>query len=289
MPEGVLRALDATIGRRVSSLLAGDFRSHGLGAGVELAQVREYVPGDDVRRIDWNVTARTQVPHVREFVAERVLTTWLVLDASASMTFGTADRRKYDVAEGVALAIGHVATRHGNALGVYLFGDAEERVTRPAQGRAGLLALLLALRLQPPPAGRPASLGAAIRQVDRVAGRGRLVVLVSDFRGARDWDQPLLELCGRHEVVAIEIRDPREQELPDVGELWLVDPETGRQLRADTRSRRLRERFAAAAAEERAEVARAISRAGARHIVLSTAGDWLRPLAAGLREKGPVR
>lgn len=289
MPEAILRALDVTIGRRVQSLLAGDFRSSGLGGGTELAQVREYVPGDDVRRIDWNVTARMLVPHVREYVAERVLTTWLVLDASASMQFGTADRRKYDVAEGAALAIGHVATRHGNALGVFAFDGRQERLTRPAQGRAGLLGLLLALRLQPPADGSAASLGAALRKVDRVAGRGRLVVLVSDFRGARDWERPLLELCGRHEVVAIEIRDPREQELPDVGELWMVDPETGRRLRVDTGCRRLRERFAAAAAAERAEVAAAIARAGARHVVLSTAGDWLRQLASGLQERGRVR
>jgi uncharacterized protein (DUF58 family) len=163
MPEAVLRALDISIGRRVSSLLAGDFRSHGLGAGTELAQVREYVPGDDVRRIDWNVTARTLVPHVREFVAERVLTTWLVLDASPSMLFGTAERRKFDVAEGVALAAGHVATRHGNALGVYQFDGVTERLTRPAQGRAGLLALLLALRLQPPSEGRRPRSGGRLR------------------------------------------------------------------------------------------------------------------------------
>ncbi|GIW13481.1 MAG: hypothetical protein KatS3mg062_0920 [Tepidiforma sp.] len=289
MPEAVLRALDITVGRRVSSLLAGDFRSHGLGTGTEFAQVREYVPGDDVRRIDWNVTARTLVPHVREYVAERVLTTWLVLDASASMQFGTADRRKYDVAEGVALAAGHVATRHGNALGVYVFGGEAERVMRPAQGRAGLLALLLALRMQPPPEGAAASLGRALGRVDRLAGRGRLVMVVSDFRGPRDWERPLLQLCGRHDVIAVEVRDPREQELPDVGELWLVDPETGRRLRVDTGSRRLRERFAAAAAAERAQVAGAIARCGARHIVLSTAGDWLRPLAMGLAEKGLVR
>ncbi|WP_322796874.1 DUF58 domain-containing protein [Tepidiforma sp.] len=289
MPEGVLRALDVTVGRRVSSLLAGDFRSHGLGTGSELAQVREYVPGDDVRLIDWNVTARTTVPHVRVHVAERVLTTWLVLDASPSMGFGTAERRKFDVAEGVALAIGHVATRHGNALGVFAFGPQGERVVPPAQGRAGLVSLLLALRMQPEPRGLGPGLGEVLRRANRLAGRGRLMVVVSDFRGQRDWDGPLLELCGRHEVIAVEIRDPREQELPDVGELWLVDPETGRHLRVDTGNRRLRERFAAAAAAEREEVAAAIRRAGARHVVLSTQGDWLRPLALGLRQEGVVR
>ena len=118
LPEALLRALDLTIGRRVEGLLAGDYRSTLLGLGTELAQVRPYVPGDDVRRMDWNVTARTRVPHVRVDLAERVMTTWLVLDTSASMSFGTADRRKADVAEGVALAVGHVATRRGNGRGI---------------------------------------------------------------------------------------------------------------------------------------------------------------------------
>ena len=130
LPDAVLRARDLTIGRRVEGLLAGDYRSALLGPGTELAQVRPYEPGDDVRRIDWNVTARTRVPHVRVDLAERVMTTWLVLDASASMGFGTADRRKADVAEGVALAIGHVATRRGNRLGVVAFGAGTPHVLR---------------------------------------------------------------------------------------------------------------------------------------------------------------
>jgi uncharacterized protein (DUF58 family) len=125
MPEALLRALDLNIGRRVEGLLAGDYRSVLLGQGSELALVRPYVPGDDVRRIDWNVTARTNEPHVRVDLAERVLVTWLVLDTSASMEFGTADRRKADVAEGVAIAVGHLATRRGNRLGIVTFGDGE--------------------------------------------------------------------------------------------------------------------------------------------------------------------
>src|ERR671939_1053633 len=133
MPDALLRALDITIGRRVDSLLAGDYRSTLHGDGTELAQVRPYVPGDDVRLIDWNVTARTREPHVRVHLAERVLVTWLVLDGSPSMPFGTADRRKVDVAEGVAIAVGHVATRRGNRLGVVAFGGGEPRVMRPRQ------------------------------------------------------------------------------------------------------------------------------------------------------------
>ena len=286
MPEALLRALDVTIGRRMNALLAGDYRSTLLGLGTELAQVRPYVPGDDVRRIDWNVTARTLEPHVRVDLAERVLVTWLVLDTSPSMQFGTADRRKADVAEGVAIAVGHVATRRGNRLGAITFGDSEPRSLPARQGRIGLLGLLSALRREPEPGGTGAtSLGEAIGRAGALARQRALVVLVSDFRGPLDWRRPLLELAGRHDVVAVEIRDPREQELPDAGALWLVDPETGRQLRVDTRSAKLRSRFAAAAAEERRGVARILASLGVRHVVLSTEGDWLRPLTVFLRRR----
>jgi uncharacterized protein (DUF58 family) len=284
MAEGLLRALDVTIGRRVEGLLAGDFRSNLLGAGSELAMVRPYVPGDDVRRIDWNVTARTGEPHVRVDLAERVLVTWLALDTSPSMQFGTADRRKADVAEGVAVALGHLATRRGNRLGVVTFGGERARALPPRQGRAGLVGLLAALRSEPDEGGEGTqSLGRALARTSGLARQKSLVVVVSDFRGPLDWRGPLLELAGRHDVVAVEIRDPREQELPDVGLLWLVDPETGRQLRVDTRSRRLRERFAVAASAERGGVARTFSSVGVRHVVLSTSGDWLRTLVVFLR------
>jgi uncharacterized protein (DUF58 family) len=284
MAEGLLRALDIAIGRRVEGLLAGDFRSNLLGSGTELAMVRPYVAGDDVRRMDWAVTARTGEPHVRVDLAERVLVTWLVLDGSVSMQFGTADRRKVDVSEGVAVAIGHLATRRGNRLGVVSFGGTESKALPPRQGRVGLIGLLAALRGEPPADG-PGSmtLGAALRKTGALARQRSLVVVVSDFRGDREWRRPLLELAGRHDVVAVEVRDPREQELSDVGLLYLVDPETGRQLRVDTRSRRLRERFAVAAAGERAELARMLASAGVRHVVLSTKGDWLRPLVTFLR------
>jgi uncharacterized protein (DUF58 family) len=282
LPEALLRALEVSIGRRVGGLLAGDYRSTILGEGTELAQVRPYVAGDDVRQIDWNVTARTGETHVRVQLAERVLVTWLVLDTSASMQFGTADRRKADVAEGVAIAVGHIATRRGNRLGFVTFGDERERWLPPRQGRLGLIGLLGALREEGTEAGA-SSLGAALRRTGALATQRAVVIVASDFRGPLDWKRPLVELAGRHEVVAVEIRDPREQELPNAGVLWLVDPETGRQVRADTRSAKLRARFAAAAAEERAEVARTLVSAGARHVVLSTSGDWLRSLAVFLR------
>jgi uncharacterized protein (DUF58 family) len=287
LPDALLRALDVSIGRRMEGLLAGDYRSTLLGDGTELAQVRPYVPGDDdVRRIDWNVTARTSVPHVRVHLAERVLVTWLVLDTSASMRFGTADRRKADVAEGVAIALGHVATRRGNRLGFVTFGDDLPKTLPPRQGRLGLLGLLSTLQEEPKEDGAGTSLGDALHRTGALARQRSAVVVVSDFRGPLDWHRSLLELAGRHDVVAVEIRDPREQELPNAGVLWLVDPETGRQLRADTRSERVRVRFAAAAAEERKTVARVLASAGARHVVLSTTGDWLRSFAVFLRRGG---
>jgi uncharacterized protein (DUF58 family) len=287
MPDALLRALDITIGRRMGGLLAGDYRSTFFGEGTELVQVRPYVPGDDVRRIEWNVSARTAEPHVRVELADRVLVTWLVLDTSPSMHFGTADRLKADVAEGVAIAIGHVATRRGNRVGVVTFGSADAQTLPPRQGRVGFVGLLSALRQREPDEGRSGatSLGAALTRAGTVARQRSLVVVVSDFRGPRDWRRPLLELAGRHDVVAVEIRDPREEQLPNVGALWLVDPETGRLLRVDTRSRRLRERYAAAAADERSAVERELASLGVRHVVLSTSGDWLRSLAAFLRRR----
>ena len=286
IPDRLLRALDITIGRRMEGQLAGDYRSAQLGEGTELALIRPYVPGDDVRRIDWNVTARTGEPHVRVHLAERVLVTWLVLDTSPSMRFGTAERRKADVAEGVAIAMGHLATRRGNRVGAITFGG-EDPLTLPVrQGRVGLLGLLSAVRREDDPGPDrlgATSLGAALRRADSLARQRSLVVIVSDFRGPRDWRQPMLQLAGRHEVVAVEVRDPREQELPNAGELWLVDPETGRQLRVDTRSAKLRARFAAAAEAERQDAARELASVGTRHVVLGTSGDWLRPLVTFLR------
>jgi uncharacterized protein (DUF58 family) len=291
IPGQLLRALDLSIARRVEGLLAGDYRSAILGRGTELAQVRPYVPGDDVRQIEWNVTARTGEPHVRVQLAERVLVTWLVLDTSPSMQFGTADRRKIDVAEGVAIAIGHIASRRGNRLGIVTFGDAHPRAMPPRQGRLGLMGLLETLREETAQQkGRElpgaTSLGEAVGRTSALARQRSLVVLVSDFRGPLDWRRPLLELAGRHDVVAVEVRDPREQELPNAGDLWLVDPETGRQVRVDTRDSKLRARFATAAAEERSALRRTLASVGVRHAVLSTQGDWLRQLALFLK-KGP--
>jgi uncharacterized protein (DUF58 family) len=288
MPDALLRALDVTIGRRVEGMLAGDYRSVLLGPGTELAQIRPYAPGDDPRQLDWNVTARTGQAHVRVQLAERVMVTWIVLDTSPSMQFGTADRRKADVAEGVALAVGHVATRRGNRLGIVTFGGADPRSEPPRQGRGGLIGLLRTLRADDDTeASGATSLGEAFLRTGALARQRSLVVVVSDFRGPFDWRSPLLQLAGRHDVIAVEVRDPREEELPNVGDLWLVDPETGDQLRVDTRDAKLRSRFAAAAAEERTGLARTLAALGVRHVVVSTQGDWLRALAVFLRGGRP--
>jgi uncharacterized protein (DUF58 family) len=288
LPETLLRTLDVNLARRVEGLLAGDYRARPIGLGTELAQLRPYDPEvDDVRHIDWKATARTGTPHVRVHLADRILVTWIVVDASLSMEFGTAARRKADVAEGVALALGYSASRRGNKVGTVVFGPRGTAALRPRQGQPGMMGLIAALH------GRPATtpgdnLARALRITGKLARQRALVVVVSDFRGDRDWRRPLLEVAGRHEVICVEVRDPREQELPDTGELRLVDPETGRQLRVNTSSAVLRRRFAAAAEAERRELAALLTAAGARHVVVGTEGDWLRTLTGFLRAR-PTR
>src|SRR4051794_17371808 len=183
VPPQVLRSLDLAVMKRIESLVPGEHLTPQTGSGTELAMIRPYHPGDDVRHIDWMATARLHEPHVRVHVGERALTCWLVLDVSASMTFGTADRRKADVAEGVALTVGHVATRCGNRLGVVAFGDAEARVLKPRQGRLGLLGLLSELRREPAADGAGGtSVGAGVTHAAALARARGLVVVVSDFR-----------------------------------------------------------------------------------------------------------
>ena len=287
LPEALLRALDLTIGRRVEGMLAGEHRSALLGQGSELAQVRPYIPGDDVRRIEWNVTARTGETHVRVDLAERVLVTWLALDVSASMSFGTAERRKADVAEGVALALGHVASRRGNRLGVVSFGGEVSQAIPPRQGRAGMLGLLLSLRKEPLLEGGGAtSLGSALGLVSRLAQQRSLVAVVSDFRGPRDWRAAAAPPRGRPRRARR--RDPRPAR-GDAAERRRAAarrprdrPPAPRRHREPAAARALRQ----AAAAERAEVARQFSSLGIGHVVLSTQGDWLRPLAQHLRRRG---
>jgi uncharacterized protein (DUF58 family) len=202
------------------------------------------------------------------------------------MHFGTADRRKADVAAGVAVVVGRLAARRANRLGVVTFGGTRQRFLAPVAGRRGMLGLVGILRDDAAEeGGGQTSPAAAMRFVARSRTASSLAVVVSDFRGPRDWRSALAELTGRHSVVAIEVVDPREDELVDVGELTLVDPESGRMLRADTGDRRLREQFRSAAAEERSAVRAVFRELAVRHVHLSTAGPWLPEMVRGLGGK----
>ena len=280
--DRLVRQLELTLDRRVGGQMTGDHRGRGHGAGLELDRLRAYEPGDDVRKIDWNATARTLVPQVREDVPDRQLTAWLLLDSSPSMHFGTADRRKADVAEGAALVVGRFAARRGNRLGVVTFGSGREVVSPPAGGSRGMLGLLRAIATEPPEeGGGQTSPARALSLVGAIRSTPGVVVVLSDFRGPRDWVPALTEVSGRHAVIALEVSDPREDALVDVGELTLIDPETGRTLRVDTGDRRLRTAFDDAAAADRADLASVFRRLGIRHLRLSTDGPWLPALAQG--------
>ncbi|MDH4141552.1 MAG: DUF58 domain-containing protein [Chloroflexota bacterium] len=285
--DDLVRRLEVALTRRAGGRLAGDHRGHGLGDGLELDRIRPYEPGDDVRKIDWNATARSLVPQVREDVPDRRLTAWLLLDTSPSMHFGTADRRKADVAEGAALVVGRFVARRSDRLGVVTFGAGHERISPPAGGRKGMLGLLRALHGDvPDEGGGTTSMAGALRTVAASRTTGGLVTIVSDFRGPVDWRAGLTAVAGRHSMLAVEVIDPREEALVDVGELTLVDPETGRSVRVDTSDGRLRSAFADGAAAERAAVAAEFRRLGIRHLRLSTEGSWLAALAGGLDTTG---
>lgn len=286
--DDLVRRLEVALTRRSGARLVGDHRGLGRGAGLDLDRIRPYEPGDDVRRIDWKATARSGIPQVREDVPDRQLTAWLLVDRSASMHFGTADRRKADVAEGAALVVGRFVARRSDRLGVVGFGDAERPfVSPPAGGRNGMLGLTRVLATDAPEEGAGGStLAAALRTVAASRTTAGLVAIVSDFRGPLDWRRPLTDVVGRHTVLAIEITDPREETLVDVGELTLIDPESGRTLRVDTADRRLRDAFETGAREDRERVAGEFRRLGMRHLRLSTQGSWLTAMARGLDTTG---
>lgn len=280
--ERLVRQLELTMTRRVGGQMSGDHLGRGRGTGIELDRIRPYEPGDDVRRIDWNATARTTQTQIREDVPDRQLTAWLLLDHSPSMHFGTADRRKADVAEGAALVVGRFAARRGDRLGIVTFGAGRETVLPPAGGRRGMLGLIRTISEEPPEEGGGLTSAArALTLVGATRSPAGVVVVVSDFRGPRDWLAPLTHLSGRHAVVALEVVDPREDRLVDVGELTLVDPETGRMARVDTGDRALRDAFETAAAADRDSLAAEFRRLGIRHLRLSTDGPWLPALARG--------
>jgi uncharacterized protein (DUF58 family) len=283
VPSVLVEALDLAFVRRAGGVLAGEHRGAGVGTGTELAQLRPYQPGDDVRQLDPAATARTGIPHVRQQVPERMLTVWLAVDLSASMAFGTADRLKSDVAEGVAEVVGTLAVRRGGKVGMLTFGAPVTRLLPPRGGRGARVGLHRALAEGVAADGtRGESLDEMTVRLGRLARAASLLVIISDFAGPPTWGRPLAALAARHTLLAVEVRDPREEALPAVGRLAMVDPETGARIEVDTRSRTLREGYAQAAAEERAAVATALRRAGAEHVVLSTAGSWARELGRRL-------
>jgi uncharacterized protein (DUF58 family) len=289
IPGALLDALDVAIQRLISRTLAGSRRATGVGLGTELAQLRPYESGDDVRHIDAAASARTATLHVRVQVPERALTTWIVLDLSPSMAFGTAARLKADVAEGVALVFARLGLRRAGSVGVVAFGVPGEpggiRVLPPRGSRPGLVAVgkLLEQGVSPDGQAEPDTLAAALARAFKLSKLPGLVVVISDFRDQRDWERPLGALRLRHAVVAVEVGDPAEAELPAVGRLALVDPETGDLVRVDSSSSRLRERFAALERERRAAVASELRRLGIKHISVSTDQDWLVEMGRRIR------
>jgi uncharacterized protein (DUF58 family) len=278
-PEEVLRRLELTITRRLDGLLQGDYQALLPGPGSEPGDSREYQEGDDVRRMDWNVTARTTVPHVRDPVADRELESWAIVDCSASLDFGTANCEKRDLSLAAVAAVGFLTTRTGNRFGALIVRP--EGITRiPSRsGRQPMMALLhrLATRERLDGTG-PTDLGAAISSHVAARRQRGLAVVVSDFLSPPGWEKPLTGLASRHQVLCVEIVDPRELELPNVGYLTLVDPETGRRMEIQTAKAAMRRRYAEAAAAQRAEIAAAIRRSGAQHLILRTDGDWLRDI-----------
>ncbi len=285
MPQGLVEGLDLVVARRVGGALPGDRLGSGVGSGTEIAQLRPYEVGDDVRQLDAAATARTGEPHVRLHVPERTLTTWVAVDVSPSMAFGTADRLKSDVAEGVAQVIGRLAVRRAGRVALMTFGSGRPRLLPPRAARPGIVAIRRALGegVVPDGAADPEAMSTALVRLGKVAKQAGLVVIVSDFRDQDDWTRPLGALSARHSVLAVEVRDPREGKLPNAGQLSLVDPESGDLIQVDTSRRRVREKFAELEAEDRARVARELRRLRIEHVVVSTEGEWLRQLGRKLR------
>jgi uncharacterized protein (DUF58 family) len=288
LASALVEALDVAVTRLVTRTLPGDRRAAGVGLGTELAQLRPYEFGDDVRHLDAAASARTGTPHVRLHVPERALTTWVVLDLSPSMAFGTGRRLKADVAEGAALVFGRLGVRRAGSVGLIGFGAGGAdgvRVLPPRGSKPAMVALrrLLAEGVAEDGQHDPSALAHALVLAGRLAGPPGLVVVISDFRDQEGWERPLGSLRVRHSVIAVEVVDPREGELPKVGHLMLVDPETGATVEVNTSRRQVRERFAALERARREVVASELRRLRVRHTVLATDEDWLVELGRRLR------
>ncbi|HEX3621520.1 MAG TPA: DUF58 domain-containing protein [Acidimicrobiales bacterium] len=288
----VLRRLELDVTRRLEGLVSGDYLALATGPGSDPAGARPYGPGDDARHIDWNLSARTLAPHVRTTDADRELETCVVVDRSASLDFGTAEREKREAALAAVAAFGFLSVRSGNRLACLITGGDELVWLPPRSGRAGLMAGLTAIYDTPrhPVGPSPAAgLGAGLERVARMQRRRGQIVVVSDFLDASDWATPLRRLCLRHQVIAVHVTDPREFLLPDVGMLGVVDPETGQRLHVQTGSAALRERYRAAAEQRQARIRRSVAEAGAEHLPLSTDRDWLIDVVRFVHRRRPVR
>jgi uncharacterized protein (DUF58 family) len=271
-PEAVLRRLDLKVARRLEGLLQGDHRSSFRGQGLDLADLREYQYHDDVRHMDWNVTARLQIPHVREFLEEREITVWFLLDMSPSIDFESVSVSKRMVLAEFTNLLCRLLTGRGNRAGALLFSGKVERVIPARGGRRQLLQILEALTHYRPKPG-PTDLHHALDDAARLIRRRSLIFIVSDFISPGGWEKPLSLLASRHDVVAVRLSDPLEVRLPDLGLLTFQDSETGEQLFVDTNDRGFRGRFAALAESREDYLRQAFQTAGVDAIELSTEDD----------------
>lgn len=271
--DALLRRLEWTVVRRLDGLLQGDYRTLFRGFGLDLADLREYHPGDDVRHIDWNVTARLQTPHVREYQEDREVAVWFLLDLSASVDFGSGTVRKRDLLADFSTVMALLLTRYGNRVGAVLYGGAADTSASVVPARAGRRHLMHLLdRMRTTPAASPGDtrLRDLLERARAVAKRRSVMFVVSDFISAPGWQQPLDMLARRHEVVAVRLVDPLERALPDLGVVVMQDAETGEQLVVDTHDKGFRKRFAAIAEAREAELRLGFARAGVDCLTLST-------------------
>ena len=292
-PEQLLQRLEWTVIRKLDGLLQGDYRSLFRGFGLDLADLREYQPGDDVRHIDWNVTARTQVAHVREHQEDREVTAWFLLDLSPSVDFGSTEATKRQALTEFTAVLARLLTRRGNRVGAVFFGAQVDGMIPARTGRRHVLHILNTLMSRPALPRAPATdLSALLRSAAEVVRRRSLVFVISDFISAPGWDGALAMLARRHEVLAVRLLDPLEMRLPQLGLITLQDSETGEQLFVDTQDRAFRRRFARAAEQREAELREVFQRAGVDALELSTedeVGDAILSFAEMRRSRARGR
>ncbi|MDM0075822.1 DUF58 domain-containing protein [Variovorax sp. J2P1-59] len=280
--ERALRRLEWTVIRRLDGLLQGDYRTLMRGTGLDLADLREYQHHDDVRHIDWNVTARLQTPHVRVFTEDREMAAWFVLDLSRSVDFGSGTRAKREISAGFVGVIARLLTRHGNRVGAMVYGNDVEAVIPPRSGRRHVLHLLHAMERRADK-GAPNQKGMTrladlLKSAAMLMPRRSTVFVVSDFMSEPGWERPLAHLVQRHDVVAVRLFDPLELELPDLGLVPLRDAETGEQLWVDTHDAGFRKRFARIAAERETALRETLARIGVDALELSTDDDLVEAI-----------